>query len=42
MALTGWAEAQRAVIGSLMLAPELCAGEIFQTARPSHMNRKER
>ena len=36
MALTGWANAQRAVIGSLMLAPELCAGEIFQTARPSH------
>ena len=36
MALTGWANAQRAVIGSLMLAPELTAGELFQTARPSH------
>lgn len=36
MALTGWTEAQRAVIGSLMLAPELTAGEVFQTARPSH------
>ena len=29
-----WAEAQRAVIGSLMIAPELCAGEIFQSAKP--------
>ena len=36
MALTGWAEAQRAVIGALMIDPEAVAGEIFQTARPSH------
>lgn len=36
MALTGWTEAQRAVIGSLMLEPDLWAGEVFQAARPSH------
>lgn len=36
MALTGWTEAQRAVIGSLLLAPELCAGEVFQSALPAH------
>ena len=34
--MTAWTEAQRAVIGSMMIEPELCAGEIFQTARPSH------
>jgi len=32
--LTAWTEAQRAVIGSLMIDPELCAGEIFQSAKP--------
>ena len=37
MALTAaWKEAQRAVIGSLMLEPDLCAGEIFQKALPEH------
>ena len=36
MALTAWAEAQQAVIGSLMIDPESCAGEIFQRARPEH------
>jgi len=35
MDLTAWAEAQRAVLGSLLLAPERCAGEVFQTAAPS-------
>ena len=34
MALTGWTEAQRSVIGSLLLDPEHAAGEIFQEARP--------
>lgn len=36
MALTAWAEAQRAVIGSLMLDPELTSGEIFQGAQSAH------
>ena len=36
MALTAWAEAQQAVIGSLMIEPEGCAGEIFQRAKPEH------
>ena len=37
MALTAaWKEAQRAVIGSLMLAPDVCAGEVFQKALPEH------
>lgn len=29
-----WKEAQQAVLGSLLLAPDHCAGEIFQNARP--------
>ena len=36
MALSAWAEAQQAVIGSLMIDPEHCAGEIFQSARAEH------
>lgn len=36
MDLKGWNEAQRAVIGSLLIDPDYCAGEIFQTARPEH------
>ena len=34
--VSAWVQAQQAVIGSLMLAPERCAGEIFQRARPEH------
>ena len=34
MDLTAWTEAQRSVIGSLLLDPEQAAGEIFQEARP--------
>lgn len=34
MDLTAWTEAQRSVIGSLLIDPEHCAGEIFQRARP--------
>ena len=34
MDLTAWTEAQRSVIGSLLLDPEHAAGEIFQSARP--------
>lgn len=34
MDLTAWTEAQRAVIGSLLIDPDHCAGEIFQKARP--------
>lgn len=29
-----WKEAQKSVLGSLLLAPDHCAGEIFQGARP--------
>lgn len=36
MDLTPWMEAQRAVIGSLLVDPEYCAGEIFQKARPEY------
>ena len=36
MDLKAWTEAQRAVIGSLMLDPDYCAGEIFQRAKPAH------
>ena len=36
MALTAWAQAQQAVIGALMLEPERCAGEVFQSARAEH------
>lgn len=36
MALSAWTEAQRTVIGSLMLEPDITAGEIFQRARPEH------
>ena len=36
MDLTSWKEAQRAVLGSLLIDPDYCAGEIFQTARPEH------
>jgi len=35
MALTAWEEAQQHVIGSLLVAPELCAGEVFRLASPS-------
>ena len=34
MDLTAWTEAQRSVIGSLLLDPDQTAGEIFQEARP--------
>ena len=36
MDLKAWAEAQKAVIGSMLLAPDLTTGEIFQKARPKH------
>ena len=36
MALSAWAEAQRAVIGSLMIQPDQWAGEVFQRAKPAH------
>ena len=36
MALTAWTEAQRAVIGSLMLDPDLVSGELFQSAQSAH------
>ena len=36
MALTAWAEAQRALIGSLMLDPDLVSGELFQSAQSAH------
>ena len=41
MALTAWTEAQRAVIGSLLLDPDYSAGEIFQGARPEHFGDAE-
>ena len=34
MDLKAWTEAQRAVIGSLLLAPEECAGEVFLKTGP--------
>ena len=33
--LTSWLEAQRSVIGSLLIDPDYCAGEIFQKATPA-------
>jgi replicative DNA helicase len=36
MALTAWTEAQRALIGSLMLDPDLVSGELFQSAQSAH------
>lgn len=36
MDLTAWGDAQRSVIGALLIAPEKTAGEIFQSARPVH------
>ena len=36
MDLKAWTEAQQAVIGSLLLAPEIAAGEVFQTAKSAH------
>ena len=36
MVLTAWEEAQRAVIGSLLIDPEHIAGMIFTTAKPEH------
>ena len=40
MDLTAWKDAQRAVIGSLLIDPEHAAGEIFQRARPEHFSEK--
>lgn len=40
MDLTAWMEAQRAVIGALLVDPEHCAGDIFQKARPEHFTDK--
>ena len=34
MDLTAWDEAQQSVIGSLLIDPEHCAGQIFHRARP--------
>lgn len=36
MDLKAWTEAQRAVIGSLMIDPDFCSGEVFQRAKPQH------
>lgn len=36
MDLKAWKLAQQSVIGSLLIDPEHCAGEIFQRARPEH------
>ena len=36
MDLKAWAQAQQAVIGSLLIDPEYSAGEIFGTAKPEH------
>ena len=36
MDLNAWWEAQQAVIGSLLVAPEFAAGEVFQRAKSSH------
>ena len=36
MDLKAWTDAQRAVIGSLLLEPDRLAGEVFQKARPKH------
>ena len=33
-----WKVAQRSVIGSLLIAPDKCAGEIFQRARREHFS----
>ena len=35
MVLKAWAEAQQAVIGSLLIDPDYVAGEVFQRARPA-------
>ena len=36
MDLSAWREAQQAVIGSLLIAPEFAAGEVFQRAKSAH------
>ena len=36
MDLKAWAEAQKAVIGSLLIDPDYSAGEVFQRAQASH------
>ena len=41
MALTAWEEAQRYVVGSLLVAPELCAGTVFQKATPVMFGKPE-
>ena len=38
MDLKAWTEAQRAVIGSLLLDPDQAAGEVFQRAKPQHFS----
>lgn len=38
MALTSWQKAQQAIIGSLLIDPEYCAGIIFQKATPAMFN----
>lgn len=41
MDLTGWRLAQQSVIGSLLIAPDQCAGLIFQSAKPAHFGETE-
>ena len=41
MDLTGWRLAQQSVIGSLLIAPDQCAGLIFQSAKPTHFGETE-
>lgn len=38
MDLKAWEQAQQSVIGSLLIAPNHCAGEIFQRAKPQHFS----
>ena len=40
MDMTAWTEAQRSVIGALLIDPDHCAGEIFQRARPEQFREK--
>ena len=40
MALTIWQTAQQAVIGSLLMDPDFCAGEIFQKVTPAMFGEK--
>ena len=41
MDLSTWKLAQQSVIGSLLIDPDQCAGQIFQSAKPSHFGETE-